>query len=71
MKPFMITVEDGAKTSIYLASSPDVERETGGYWVKCKKHFSNRPSQDEANWKSLWKKSEELVDQEFPESNFK
>ena len=71
MKPFMITVEDGAKTSIYLASSPDVEGETGGYWVKCKKHFSNRPSQDEANWKSLWKKSEELVDQEFPESNFK
>ena len=71
MKPFMITVEKGAETSVFLASSPDVEGETGGYWVKCKKHFSNRPSQEEANWKALWKKSEELVGKEFPESNFK
>ena len=65
MKPFMITVEKGAATSIYLASSPEAEGETGGYWVKCKKHFSNRPSQDESNWKALWKKSEELVGLEF------
>ncbi|MDB4656055.1 SDR family oxidoreductase [Flavobacteriales bacterium] len=71
MKPFMITVEKGAETSVFLASSPNVEGETGGYWVKCKKHFSNRPSQEEANWKALWKKSEELVGKEFPESNFK
>ena len=56
MKPFMITVEKGAETSVFLASSPDVEGETGGYWVKCKKHFSNRPSQEEANWKALWKR---------------
>lgn len=66
MKPFMVTVEEGAKTSIHLASSPEVEGETGGYWVKSKKFFSNRPSQEEANWKALWKKSEELVGQEFP-----
>ncbi len=65
MKPFMVTVEEGAKTSIHLASSPEVEGETGGYWVKSKKFFSNRPSQEEANWKALWKKSEELVGQEF------
>ena len=65
MKPFMVTVEEGAKTSIHLASSPEVEGETGGYWVKCKKYFSNRPSQVESNWKALWKKSEELVGQEF------
>ena len=66
MKPFMVTVEEGAKTSIHLASSPEVEGETGGYWVKSKKFFSNRPSQEEANWIALWKKSEELVGQEFP-----
>lgn len=66
MKPFMITVEDGAKTSIHLASSPEVENESGGYWVKCKKYFSNRPSQDPETATALWKKSEELVGQEFP-----
>ncbi|MGB1319025.1 MAG: SDR family oxidoreductase, partial [Flavobacteriales bacterium] len=65
MKPFMITVEKGAATSIYLASSPKVEGESGGYWVKSKKHFSNRPSQDPELAKALWKKSEELVGQEF------
>ncbi len=70
MKPFMITVEKGAATSIHLASSDKVEGETGGYWVRSKKEWSNRPSQDPELAKALWKKSEELVGQEFPESNF-
>jgi NAD(P)-dependent dehydrogenase (short-subunit alcohol dehydrogenase family) len=70
MKPFMITVEDGAKTSIHLASSADVEGQSGHYWVKCKQEWSNRPSQDPELAKALWKKSEELVGQEFPESIF-
>ncbi len=66
MKPFMITVEDGAKTSIHLASSTDVDTISGGYWVKCKQYHSNRPSQDPETAKALWKKSEELVGQQFP-----
>ena len=66
MKPFMITVEKGAATSIYLASSPDISDKTGHYWVKSKQEWSNRPSQDEANWLALWEKSEKLVGQEFP-----
>ncbi len=65
MKPFMITVEKGAATSIHLASSPDVEGITGHYWVKSKQEWSNRPSQDPELAKALWKKSEELVGQEF------
>jgi NAD(P)-dependent dehydrogenase (short-subunit alcohol dehydrogenase family) len=65
-KPLMITVEDGAKTSVHLASSPSVETETGGYWVQRKRYHSNRPSQDPELAKALWKKSEELVGQEFP-----
>lgn len=66
MKPFMITVEKGAATSIHLASSPKVEGITGEYWVRSKKAWSNRPSQDPELAKALWKKSEELVGQEFP-----
>lgn len=65
MKPLMISVEKGAATSIHLASSPKVEGETGGYWVRSKKAWSNRPSQDPELAKALWKKSEELVGQEF------
>ena len=65
MKPFMVTVEDGAKTSIHLASSEEGGNISGGYWVKCKQYHSNRPSQDPELAKALWKKSEELVGQEF------
>jgi NAD(P)-dependent dehydrogenase (short-subunit alcohol dehydrogenase family) len=66
MKPLMITVEKGAATSIHLASSAEVDVITGHYWTRSKQYWSNRPSQDEATWKALWKKSEELVGQEFP-----
>ncbi len=66
MKPFMITVEKGAATSIHLASSPEAEGVTGHYWVRSKQEWSNKPSQDPENAKALWKKSEELVGQVFP-----
>jgi NAD(P)-dependent dehydrogenase (short-subunit alcohol dehydrogenase family) len=65
MKPFMITVEQGAATSILLASSPKVEGITGQYWVRSKQEWSNRPSQDPELAKKLWLKSEELVGQKF------
>jgi NAD(P)-dependent dehydrogenase (short-subunit alcohol dehydrogenase family) len=64
-KPFMITLEKGAATSIHLASSPNAEGITGHYWVRSKQEWSNKPSQDETNWLALWKKSEEIVGQEF------
>lgn len=65
MKPFMITVEKGAATSVHLASSDKVEGITGKYWVRSKEEWSNRPSQDPDLASKLWKKSEELVGQEF------
>jgi NAD(P)-dependent dehydrogenase (short-subunit alcohol dehydrogenase family) len=66
MKPLMITVEKGAATSIHLASSAEVDGITGHYWVRSKQTWSNRPSQDPELAKILWKKSEEMVGQEFP-----
>ena len=33
-KPFMLSEEQGADTLIYLASSPDVVGQTGGYWSR-------------------------------------
>ena len=35
IKPFVLNAEQGARTSIYLASSPDVAGVTGKYFVKC------------------------------------
>lgn len=65
-KPFFDSVEEGASTSVHLASTADGENHSGRYWVKKKSHHSNRPSQDPELAKALWKKSEELVGQEFP-----
>ncbi len=36
IKPFVLTPEKGARTSVYLASSPDVADVSGRYFVKCK-----------------------------------
>jgi NAD(P)-dependent dehydrogenase (short-subunit alcohol dehydrogenase family) len=65
MKPFFITVEQGAATSIHLAASDEGGQKTGHYWVKSKPHHSNRPSQDMGLAMKLWEKSEELVGQRF------
>ena len=43
-----LTPEQGAQTSIYLATSPKVEGVTGKYFVKCKPIASSPASYDEA-----------------------
>jgi NAD(P)-dependent dehydrogenase (short-subunit alcohol dehydrogenase family) len=56
-----LTPEQGARTSVYLATSPDVENVTGKYWEKSKVVPSSRASYDEATWTRLWEVSDKLV----------
>jgi NAD(P)-dependent dehydrogenase (short-subunit alcohol dehydrogenase family) len=56
-----ISVENGAKTSIYLASSDEVTDMTGGYFVKSKLATPSRQAQDMAAQKQLWAVSERLT----------
>jgi NAD(P)-dependent dehydrogenase (short-subunit alcohol dehydrogenase family) len=51
---FGATPEEGAQTSIYLASSPDVERVTGKYFVDQEAVSSSRASHDAAAARRLW-----------------
>jgi NAD(P)-dependent dehydrogenase (short-subunit alcohol dehydrogenase family) len=60
-RPFMLTPEEGARTSVYLASSPEVEGVSGKYFSKCKPLRSNAISYDEASQRKLWALSEQLV----------
>lgn len=60
-KPFMVTPEEGAKTSIYLASSPEVEGVSGKYFDNCKPKKSSKLSHDIELAKKLWEVSEEQV----------
>ncbi len=54
---FMISAKKGARTSIYLASSPEVEGVTGKYFDKRKSVSSDPKSYDEAAASRLWELS--------------
>jgi NAD(P)-dependent dehydrogenase (short-subunit alcohol dehydrogenase family) len=51
--------EKGAKTSIYLAASPEVEGVSGKYFVKQKAVESSKISYDQSLANRLWKQSAE------------
>ena len=61
MRFVALTPEQGARTSVYLATSPHVENVTGKYWEKIKAVPSNRASYDEATWTRLWEVSDKMV----------
>ncbi len=58
---FGISPEEGAKTSLYLASSPDVAGVSGKYFVKSVPRRSAPISYDEALARRLWDESVRLV----------
>jgi retinol dehydrogenase-14 len=61
LRPFMQTPAQGADTAVYLASSPEVEGASGGYFVKRKTKRSHASSYDTATTGRLWQVSAELV----------
>lgn len=60
-KPFMLSLEKGARTTIYLASSDEVEGVTGKYFFRCREKRSADLSYDDALAKKLWEVSAEMV----------
>ena len=56
-----ISPEQGAQTSIYLATSTEVEGVTSKYFVKCKPVHSSPASYDEEVARRLWQVSAELT----------
>jgi NAD(P)-dependent dehydrogenase (short-subunit alcohol dehydrogenase family) len=51
---FGLSPEDGAKTIIHLASSPDVATISGEYFYKCKVDVATDAATDDDNAKRLW-----------------
>jgi NAD(P)-dependent dehydrogenase (short-subunit alcohol dehydrogenase family) len=60
-KRFTISAEEGANTSIFLASSPEVENITGKYWIKSKQEKSSKNSYNTSIQKRLWDISKDLT----------
>ena len=59
--PFMLTPQKGARTQIWLASSPEVEGVTGKYFAKRKEKKPSPRALDEATQKRLWDVTTALV----------
>jgi NAD(P)-dependent dehydrogenase (short-subunit alcohol dehydrogenase family) len=62
LRPFALTAEQGAQTSIYLASDPAVDGISGAYWVKCAPVTPSDPALDDVAARRLWEVSEHLTD---------
>lgn len=61
LKPFFRTPEQGAATSIYLASSPAVEGVSGRYFANCRERRSSRATYDTELARGLWAASARLT----------
>jgi NAD(P)-dependent dehydrogenase (short-subunit alcohol dehydrogenase family) len=61
VRPFMKTPEQGAKTSIHCASSPELDGVSGTYFADCRPKASSRASYDVDAAARLWQVSAELV----------
>ena len=56
-----LTPEQGAETLVYLASSPAVADQTGGYYGKSRLETPSAEAQDDAAAEKLWAESERIA----------
>jgi NAD(P)-dependent dehydrogenase (short-subunit alcohol dehydrogenase family) len=61
VRPFMRSPEQGAATSVHLASSPEVEGLSGRYFVRSRPKRSARRTYDEQVARRLWDVSSRLT----------
>jgi NAD(P)-dependent dehydrogenase (short-subunit alcohol dehydrogenase family) len=61
LRPFMITAERGAETSIFLATAPRLDKYNGGYFKKKKIAKTSAIATDTAARDKLWAISEKLI----------
>ena len=60
-RPFQRNARKGADTGVWLATSPDVEGQTGGYYYNRAKQRTTRTARDDAAPARLWAESERIL----------
>jgi hypothetical protein len=60
-RPFMLSPRRGARTIVYLATSPQVAGATGGYYAKSQLREPSLAARDDTAARRLWQLSEELT----------
>jgi NAD(P)-dependent dehydrogenase (short-subunit alcohol dehydrogenase family) len=58
---FAISPERGAETPVYLATSPELEGKTGGYYDQCAPKSPSAEAQDDAAARRLWEASARIA----------
>jgi NAD(P)-dependent dehydrogenase (short-subunit alcohol dehydrogenase family) len=66
IKLFMISNEEGAATSLYCATSPEVADQDGRYFDKCREKKTNPVADDVELARTLWQKSVEWTGVDLP-----
>lgn len=61
-RPFFIGPEAGARTSVYLATAPEVADVSGEYFAKCQPVDPSASGQDDEAARRLWEESERLLE---------
>jgi NAD(P)-dependent dehydrogenase (short-subunit alcohol dehydrogenase family) len=61
LRPFMKSPEQGAQSTVYAATSPDLEGASGRFFIDSRQARSSKASYDEALAERLWTVSERLV----------
>ncbi|HXY96000.1 MAG TPA: SDR family oxidoreductase [Steroidobacteraceae bacterium] len=61
LRPFMRSPRRGAQTSIYLATSPEVEGESGGYYFDCRRIEPSAAARCPESAARLWSESVRLT----------
>lgn len=62
VKPFLLSPERGADTSIYLATAPELDGVSGAYFARRRAVTPSAQAQDAGAATRLWRESEVLVD---------
>jgi len=62
LKPLVLTPEQGAQNSLYVATAPEIEGQSGVYFVKERPAQPNPIANDPVAARRLWAESERLVE---------
>lgn len=65
LKPFFLTPEEGAKTAIFLATSPEIKNITGKYFYQCHMEKTSKAAKSKRLAKKLFALSEEITKEEM------
>jgi retinol dehydrogenase 12 len=59
--PFLLSPEKGARTTLYLATSPELEGRSGGYYAREREEAPSPAARDDATARRLWDESERIL----------